>query len=101
MKAVFRWLSNDNLPAYIGSFHKTNLWVREPVDGKISLAFTNSSFDSAENVVLMLKTNHTNIRVYDMDCKETTIYSSGQDGSYQKFVVPEVGPWQMRLVVCE
>ncbi|MGV8139882.1 MAG: hypothetical protein AB2L20_32245 [Mangrovibacterium sp.] len=101
MKAVFRWLSRDSLPGYIASFQKINLWIREPQNGKIALAFTNSSFDPAEDIVLMLKTDQKTIRLYDMDCNETVIRSSGQDGPYQKFVIPEVAPWQMRLVVNE
>ncbi|RIJ46484.1 hypothetical protein D1614_18930 [Maribellus luteus] len=99
MKSVFRWLSKDSLPAYIASFHKMNLWVREPQDGKIALAFTNSSFDPAKDVTLMLQTENTKIKVYDMNCKETIIQSSGENGLYQKFIIPEVDPWQMRLVI--
>jgi hypothetical protein len=101
VKAVFRWLSKDTLPGYIASFHRMNLWVRDAENGKISLAFTNSSFDAADKVVLMLKTGSRTIRVYDMSCRETVIQSTGGDGPYRKFVVPEVGPWQMRLAVCE
>ncbi len=101
MKTVFRWLSKDRLPAYIDSFHKINLWIREPKDGKIALAFTNSSFDAAKDVIVMLKTEKKTIKLYDMACGEPTIVSSGTDGPYQKFVIPEVGPWQMRLVVNE
>ncbi len=101
VKTVFRWLSKDNLPAYVDSFHKINLWVREPKDGKIAMAFTNYSFDPAENIVLKLKTKNKTIRVFDMKCKETVIQSSGTDGPYQKFVIPEVDAWQMRLVVSD
>ena len=101
MKSVFRWLSRETLPAYISSFHKVNLWVREPQNGRIALAFTNSSFDAAQNVTLMLRTENRTIKVYDMRCRESVIQSSGTDGSYQKFVIPVVDPWQMRLVMCE
>lgn len=101
MKAVFRWLSKDLLPGYIASFHKINLWIREPQDGKIALALTNSSFDQAKNIALMLKTEKKTIRLYDMNCKETVIQSSGEDGPYQKFAIPEVGLWQIRLLVTE
>ncbi|HAZ02859.1 MAG: hypothetical protein A2W90_17100 [Bacteroidetes bacterium GWF2_42_66] len=100
-KSVFRWLSKDTLPGYIASFQKINLWIREPQDEKIALAFTNSSFDAVENMTLMLRTENTTIKLYDMECKETTIRSSGSDGLYQKFVISEVDPWQMRLVVSE
>lgn len=101
MKSVFRWLSKDNLPGYIDSYHKINLWVREAQKGKTVLAFTNSSFDSAKNVVLKLKTSSKAIKIYDMAVKETIIKSTGTDGPYQKFVIPQVDAWQMRLVVAE
>ena len=101
MKSVFRWLSKDQLPGYIASFQKINLWIREPDNGKIALAFSNSSFDPAKDIVLMLKTGNKTIKVFDMECRETIIQSSGTDGPYQKFVIPEVEPWQIRLVVSE
>jgi hypothetical protein len=101
MKNVFRWLSKDNLSGYIASFQKINLWIREPQNGKISLAFTNSSFDPAKDVILMLRTENKSIKLYDMECNEAIIQSSGTDGPYQKFVIPYVDPWQVRLVICE
>ncbi len=99
IKSVFRWLSKDQLQGYINSFHKINLWIREPKDNKIALAFTNSSFDPAKNVELKLLTNRKSIELYDMQSKKTVIRSSGVEGSYQKFVIPYVDPWQVRLVV--
>lgn len=101
MKAVFRWLSKDSLPGYIASFHKINLWIRESQNGKIALAFTNSSFDPAKGVTLMLRTENRTLKVYDMECRETVIQSSGEDGPYQKFVIPYVDPWQIRLGICK
>ena len=101
MKSVFRWLSKETLPGYIASFHKVNLWIRQPENGKTALAFTNSSFDPAKNVTLMLRTENKTIKVYDMACKEMLIQSSGSDGAYQKFVIPEVGAWEIRLVISE
>jgi len=101
LKSVFRWLSKDTLPGYIGSFHKINLWVRQPQPGKTALAFTNSSFDPAKNVVLLINTAQKSIRVYDMDCKETVVKAEGREGPYQKFVIPQVNAWAMQLVVTE
>jgi len=101
MKSVFRWLSKDTLPGYIASFQKINLWIREPQNGKIALAFTNSSFDLVDKVILMLRTGNKTIKLYDMKCRETVIQSSGDDGPYQKFVIPEVDSWQIRLVISE
>ncbi len=101
IKSVFRWLSKDALPGYIASFQKINLWIRESQGDKISLAFTNSSFDPAKDIILMLRTEHNSIKMYDMNCKETFIKSSSKDGPYQKFIIPYVDPWQARLIVSE
>ena len=101
MKSVFRWLSRDNLTGYISSFHRINLWIRKSENGKVSLAFTNSSFDPAKDVALMLRTENKTIKVYDMGCNESVIRSFGADGPYQKFVIPYVDAWQIRLVTCE
>jgi hypothetical protein len=101
MKSVFRWLSSDTLPGYIDSYHKINLWIREPQNGTTALAFTNASFDPAEGVVLKLRTTSKAINVYDMQCNQTIIQSIGTDGVYQDFVIPYVDPWQMRLIVTE
>jgi hypothetical protein len=97
MKSVFRWLSRDTLPGYINSFHRINLWIRKPQNGKIVLAFTNASFDPAENIELMLRTKNTSISIYDMRCSQMVVQSSGSDGPYRKFIIPMVDPWQIRL----
>jgi hypothetical protein len=101
IKSIFRWLSKDSLPGYIDSFHRINLWIREPRNGKIALTLTNSSFDPARDVVLMLRTNSSSIKVYDMQCRETIIKSSGNDGPYQKFRIPYIDQWQMRIATTE
>ena len=101
MKSVFRWLSKETISGYIASFHKINLWIRQPENGRIALSLTNSSFDAAKNVTLVLRTENKTIKVFDMACRETVIQSSGTDGAYQKFVIPQVDPWQIRLVVVE
>jgi hypothetical protein len=60
----------------------------------------NGSLDSAENVELMIRTDCREITVYDMDCAAGVLSAIETDGAYRKFILPEVEPWQMRLV-CE
>jgi hypothetical protein len=101
MKTVLRWLSKDRLPAYVASYHKINLWVREPDRGAVALALTNSSLDTAQDVALLIQTDKAQIRVFDMHAAESQVRSSGSDGPYRKFVIPAIEPWQMRLVLAE
>ena len=99
IKNVFRWLSRETLPGYIASFHKINLWIRTPENDGLALAFSNSSFDPYRDIVLMLRTSFKSIKIVNMNCKETKISSSGEDGPYQKFVIPFTAPWEMQLVI--
>ena len=99
IKALMRWLSRDSLPAYIDSFHRVNLWVREPENGKLTIALTNSYLDPAMELKLNLLTNGEEISVFDMDCLETKVRTDGTDGIYKQFTLSEVGPWQMAMII--
>lgn len=98
MKSLFRWLSKEALAAYVGSFHKMNLWVRRTLDGGQAIGLINSSLDPAVGVELMVRTDRKEMIVYDMNCEAVRVSSSMADGPYQKFILPEVPAWQMRLV---
>ena len=99
MKAVMRWLSRDRLPAYVASYHKVNLWVREPQAGQVALALLNASFDTASDLELAIATTADQLRVFDMEAKERVVHARKTDGPYRHFVLPGVEPWSMRLVV--
>lgn len=98
MKSVFKWLTRNNIAGYVASFHKINLWIREPQNDNVAGAFIHPSYNVAKDVVLMLKTSKTKLKLYRIDCRETIISSSGQEEGYQKFIIPNIGPWEIRLV---
>lgn len=99
LKAVMRWLSRDHLPAYVASYHKVNLWAREPQDDRMALALLNASFDAASGLELALSTTAEEVRVFDMQAKEHLVRATNTDGPYRRFVLPPVEPWTLRLVV--
>ncbi|MCK4591099.1 MAG: hypothetical protein KAT86_05040, partial [Candidatus Latescibacteria bacterium] len=99
IKSVMRWLSKDRLAAYISSFHKINLWVREPEKGRFVLAVINACLDAAENITLSLCTDKKEISVFDMHCAETKIPSSETNNQYSNFILPVIPGWDMRLIV--
>jgi hypothetical protein len=98
VKSVIRWLSNETLPAYVLSFHRASLWVRRPEPGRLALAVLNAYLDAAEDLTLQLQTDRAKIVVTDMQCRTTTCRARGSDGPYKTFVLPKIGPWQMRLI---
>jgi hypothetical protein len=99
MKAVMRWLARDRLPAYVASYHKVNLWVREPSGGQRALALLNASFDPAEGLDLAVATGSDQARVFDMQGQEQSLRAVRTDGPYRRFVLPTIEPWSMRLAV--
>jgi hypothetical protein len=99
LKAVMRWLSRDRLPAYVASYHKVNLWAREPQGGELALALINASLDAASDVELAIATPADELRVFDMQAKERIIRAKYADGPYRRFILPPVEPWTMWLVV--
>jgi hypothetical protein len=101
MKSVLRWLSKDRLPAYVDSFHKINLWVREPSRDGAAMAMTNSCLDAARDVALLIRTDRERVRVFDMTGAESHVRAGGSDGPYRKFVIPSIEPWHMCLVVAD
>ena len=101
MKAVMRWLSRDRLPAFVASYHKVNLWAREPQDGHTALALLNASMDAADGLELAINTTVDQVRVFDMQAKEQVVRAASADDPYRRFVLPAVEPWSMRLVVLD
>ncbi len=99
LKSVMRWLSKDTLPGYVESFHRINLWVREPEEGRLAIALMNAYLDPTEDLALLLLTEQDEARVVNMAGGEVTVRASGQDGPYKRFVLPKVGAWDMRCVL--
>lgn len=97
IKATFRWLAGESLPAYVASFHKTNFWVRQPGNDRMALALINPSLDDARNVVLMIRTPADEVSLFDMNCARTTIRTDGTDGPYRRFTIPVIPAWRMIL----
>jgi len=99
LKSVFRWVAKDTLPAYVRSFHKINLWVRRPEQGKTAIALTNSCIDPAEGVTLHILTDKTEARVVDMRCRQSALDVTQTDRQYKTLVLPRIAPWEMCLVL--
>ncbi|MBX3257792.1 MAG: hypothetical protein KF862_26925 [Chitinophagaceae bacterium] len=99
IKNIFRWLGRDRLPGYIASFHKANCWIRNTGKGKVAMAVTNSSFDPALELTVMLRSDSDIALLYDMNGEAVKVKASGSDGVYRKFVVPKIAPWEMVLIV--
>lgn len=93
VKTIMRWLSRDTMSAYVSSFHRINLWFRDHTNGRTALALTNSSLDPASDVKLMIRTDKSQITVFDMVCRPSVVVASESEGPYRGFVIPRFNPW--------
>ena len=99
LKAILRWLSKDTLPAYVASFHRMNLWARQPGARGTAIALLNAYLDPARDVQLLVRTESDVIEVTGMHGAETQVKTNGSDGVYRRFTLPVVPPWEMVLAV--
>lgn len=99
LKNLMRWLSRDRLPAYVSSYHKVNLWVRETPKGGLAIVLLNASFDPARHLQLAARTHSTRGQAYDMHAQARTVRSHPTDGPYRIFDLPNMEPWSVSLVL--
>lgn len=99
LKSVLRWLSRDTLPAYVASFHRFNVWVRETERGRHALALLNAYLDPATGVEIRIRTEQEVLAFYDSRCKKTKVRAADRKGDYAHFVLPELPPWEVALLV--
>lgn len=99
LKAIMRWLSKENLPAYVGSFHKVALWCRRDAQGKPALFLVNTSQDAAEGVQIMLRVASNVLTLLRSDGTTTEpLARVKEDGPYGQFEISRLMPWEMAMV---
>jgi hypothetical protein len=98
IKALFRWLSRNQLPAYITSYSKACLWCRSDADGRPAFMLVNASLDPAESMELLARTGGDRLLLVRMDGREVSIPAAGEDGPYTLYTLPKLQPWEMVLL---
>ena len=99
-KALTRWLSKEQLPAYIGSFHgKIGLWCRRDGRGRPALFLVNVSLDTAEKVQVMVRDAEPTLTLFRADGSAgQPLARRKQDGVYGQFEIDRLPPWEMVLL---
>jgi len=89
LKNVCRWLSKDELPAYLNSFHRMALWARGD-----AVCLANISMEDAEAPELLIKTKQESLLVTitkgsRIVCRKTMLATEERDG-YRLLRLPEI-----------
>ena len=94
IRRLFRWLSKEELPGYVSSYHRAALWVRPG-----SALLWNMSQDPLRGGRLHLHGGSGSLLAVDVNGRETLLEASGCDENYSSFELPELPPWTVLL--CE
>jgi hypothetical protein len=97
LKSLCRWLSRDQLPAYVSSFHKVALWCRRDADGAPVVPLLNASADTARGVRLHIQAQGP-LSLLHVDGRQENVSLVGDDGPYRVLELPALGPWETVLV---
>ncbi len=98
MKLLCRWLSDDTLPAYISSLHKSAVWCRRTPAGNSAQMVINASIDTAIDMTIHMCGDIKQIRCRRLHGEPVEITRAGTDGAYSIFTLPEIGPWQAMTI---
>jgi hypothetical protein len=98
IKSVMQWLSRDSLAAYIASFHRINLWVRETAPGRHAIALLNAYGDPAEAIEIIVRTESETLTFHNKRCEQSTIAATARHDGHTRFTLPKLGAWDMALL---
>lgn len=98
IKALFRWLSRARLPGYIASHARAALWCKADPAGRLAFLVINASLDPAPGLELLALTGGTELTWLRMHGREGALQAAGVDGSYYRYRLPELKPWEAVLL---
>lgn len=98
LKAVCRWLSRGQLPAYIGSCHKIALWCRRDSSGTPAMMLLNASLDAAERFEVCVAGDGAPILATFMDGHSEVVDPIGVVDNYATYRIIRLEPWQAVLL---
>ena len=96
MKRLMRTLSGDTLPAVVESYERVRAIVRG--DG---ITLLNTSPDHLTDVAVLVSGNVSRAVLCDENCRETVLQSVGKDGKMTRFVLPQLPPLSVALLMVE
>jgi hypothetical protein len=99
VKALFRWLARDTMPAYVASYHRIALWCRRDGAGRRSLFLVNTLLEPAEEVEINVLGGTAEWELCRRDGMTARVPSCGRDGPYAVLELPPLASWEPVLLV--
>jgi hypothetical protein len=102
LKNIFRWLSDEKLPAYVLSFDKMAVWGRKSRYGSPGAVLANLSLDEAERPKLaLLAEPSASVCFVDFQARRSILTPEKREGRYNIYALPPIGPLEVCFAVAE
>ena len=101
VKRIVRYLSDEKLPAYVYSYHRSLLWARTENERTTGAILANVALGKNKNLCIALKTDKTQMKLYqnvDGAIKETILSATGKDGAYTLFTLPTINALELCFI---
>lgn len=99
LRSVVRWLSHDQLPAIMESFHRIALWCRRDAEGRPVIVLLNASIDPAENVTLLARGCSSAMEAMLITGERHSLIAEPvAPRLYHRLRLPTMPPWSSLLI---
>ncbi len=101
LKSVFRWLSDDRLPAFVEDFAKVAIWARGNADHPSTIILVNASLDPLEHVHVRIRSSSDRFCAARLSGQRSTVRShitSDMPGGWCRIDLGEFLPWGASLL---
>ena len=106
LKNLFRWLTHDRLEAFVASYHRVSLWVGVGAvagagagERHHAVAVVNAGIDRVTGLSIALLGGKSEAIYVDRNLPEVALYTNESDGDYRLFRLPEIGAWDIGLLL--
>ena len=102
LKNIVKWLSKDNLKAYVNSFEKIMIFNRKTTENKEGIIFCNVSFDDIKNLEIAIKNNGDKLisRIYENgNVTENEVKPIRKDGVYYVYNISALSSFSVGYIL--
>jgi hypothetical protein len=101
IKKIIRYLTNDCIPAYLQSHHRSLLWAKTEGDRTSGAIIANVAMGKNKEIIIAVKTEKKQMKLYrflDGNILESLLTASGIDGAYTLFTIPEMNMLELCFI---
>jgi hypothetical protein len=99
LKAICNWLSRDQMPVVVESYHRAIVWARAGVAGRLAIVVLNASLDPAPRLELRIRSLAKRVSCLGPDLQPTQLSTTPDGAHHVRVTLTNVAPWSLALLL--